>query len=92
MTYIEIPASVSNIVNGAFYACSLGCVVVDSGNLVYDSRNNCNAIIETASNKLIVGSQNAVIPDDVTNRSLRIFLLSRKRLIFNNIAKRAFNY
>ncbi len=66
MTYIEIPASVSNIVNGAFYACSLGCVVVDSGNLVYDSRNNCNAIIETASNKLIVGSQNAVIPDDVT--------------------------
>jgi len=33
---------------------------------VYDSRNNCNAIIETAKNKLIAGCQNTVIPNTVT--------------------------
>ena len=40
---------------------------VDKGNRVYDSRNNCNAIIETATNKLIFGCQNTVIPTDVTS-------------------------
>ena len=37
------------------------------GNTRYDSRNNCNAIIETASNTLIFGSKNTVIPNTVTN-------------------------
>lgn len=39
-------------------------ITVDEGNLYYDSRNNCNAIIETASNKLILGCKNTVIPND----------------------------
>ena len=33
---------------------------------MYDSRNNCNAIIETSSNKLITGCKNTVIPNSVT--------------------------
>jgi hypothetical protein len=40
--------------------------VVESGNPRYDSRDNCNAIIETANNKLIFGSNNTTIPNSVT--------------------------
>lgn len=42
-------------------------IVVDSGNQTFDSRNNCNAIIETATNTLIAGCQNSVIPENVTH-------------------------
>ena len=42
-------------------------ITVASGNPNYDSRNNCNAIIETATNKLIAGCMNTVIPNSVTS-------------------------
>ena len=46
---IEIPNSVTSIGDYAFYICtSLTNIVVDSENTIYDSRNGCNAIIETA--------------------------------------------
>lgn len=52
----------------AFTGCSsLASIVVDGGNVTYDSRNNCNAIIETSSNTLIVGSASTIIPDNVTS-------------------------
>lgn len=38
---------------------------VESENPVYDSRNNCNAIIETASNTLIRGCKNTIIPNNI---------------------------
>ena len=44
----------------------LAQVAWESGNLKYDSRNNCNAIIETATNTLIVGCKTTVIPESVT--------------------------
>ena len=67
-TSITIPKSVTNIGHWALYACySLNSIVVEEGNSVYDSRNNCNAIIETATNSLIVACQNTVIPEGVTN-------------------------
>jgi hypothetical protein len=51
----------------AFSGCSgLTSIVVESGNTVYDSRNNCNAVIETKTNKLVVGCQNTVVPTTVT--------------------------
>lgn len=50
-----------------FECCiSLASIVVEDGNPVYDSRNNSNAIIETATNALIVGCKNTVIPNTVT--------------------------
>ena len=52
----------------AFYGCtSLTSIVVAGGNSVYDSRDNCNAIIETATNTLILGCKNTTIPNSVTS-------------------------
>ena len=65
---ITIPSGVKNIGNRAFYGCSsLVTMVVESDNIVYDSRNHCNAIVETATNKLIAGCQNTIIPNSVTS-------------------------
>lgn len=74
LTSIEIPATTTEI---EYYAIApgrpfIGCrklesIKVAEGNPVYDSRNNCNAIIETATNTLIVGCQNSTIPDGVTS-------------------------
>ena len=49
-----------------FAGYSLKNIYVAEGNQFYDSRNNCNAVIETSSNKLVLGSSNTVIPDSVT--------------------------
>ena len=68
LTSVTIPNSVTNIENGAFYGCSnLTSIIVESGNKTYDSRDNCNAIIETASNTLLFGCNNTVIPNSVTS-------------------------
>ena len=47
--------------------CALILIIVSDGNPVYDSRNNCNAIIETATNKLVQGCYASVIPNTVTS-------------------------
>ena len=66
LTSIEIPNSVTSI-GYAFCNCyGLTSIVVEEGNSYYDSRENCNAIIETSSNTLVVGCQNTVIPNSVT--------------------------
>lgn len=68
LTSINIPASVTCIpVNPFVYCAGLTRIDVDENNTVYDSRNNCNAIIETATNTLISGCKNTVIPNSVTS-------------------------
>ncbi len=63
LTTINIPPSVNDIGSGAFAGCyGLESITVDNGNKVYDSRNNCNAIIETKSNTLFCGCKNTIIP------------------------------
>ena len=42
-------------------------ITVESGNSCYDSRDNCNSIIETETNTLIAGCKNSVIPNSVTS-------------------------
>ena len=70
LTGLAIPNSVIEIGQWAFSGCcALSSVTVASGNSVYDSRNNCNAIIETEKNALIVGCKNTVIPNSVTSIS-----------------------
>jgi hypothetical protein len=67
LTSVTIPNSVTSIANYAFSNCSsLTSIVVSEGNSVYDSRNNCNAIIETATNTLIAGCKNTKISNSVT--------------------------
>lgn len=64
---IYIPASVEKIEGEAFIDCyNLKCIHVDENNPIYDSRNNCNAIIDTAHNALVVGCASTVIPDTVS--------------------------
>ena len=57
----------STIRENAFTGCSsLISIKVDSDNPKYDSREDCNAIIESETNILVAGCQNTLIPDSVT--------------------------
>ena len=68
LTEVTIPSSVTSIGTNPFSYCSgLEKVVVESGNPKYDSRENCNAIIETSSNELIAGFKITTIPNSVTS-------------------------
>ena len=49
-----------------FAECNnLTSIKVSSDNPVYDSRKNCNAIIETKTNILVAGCKNTKIPNDI---------------------------
>ena len=67
---ISIPKSLTNIDKCAFKGCFFDCekldICVEKGNPKYDSRDNCNAIIETNSNTLIIGCATTIIPNGVT--------------------------
>ena len=66
LTEITIPSSVTSIEGNPFENCkALATIVVENGNTVYDSRNNCNAIVETASNTIITACKNTAIPTSI---------------------------
>ncbi len=63
---IVIPKSVTYIGTEAFYQCtSVETMIVEDGNTKYDSRYNCNAIIQTSTNELIFGCKTSTIPKTV---------------------------
>ena len=66
MPEINIPASVTKLSNYALAnATGRTKITVDKANPVYDSRDNSNAVIETASNKLVFGCATTIIPESV---------------------------
>ena len=68
LTSITIPSSVTSIGSGIFEGCtSLASIIIEDGNPKYDTRENCNAIIETASNRLLYGCNGTTIPNSVTS-------------------------
>ena len=69
LTSIFIPKTVEILgEDNPFAGCwNLNSIEVEEGNANYDSRNNCNAVIETATNKLVGGCQNTIIPESVTS-------------------------
>ena len=75
ITSIVIPKSVREISwQSAFFGCkNLTSIVVAEGNAFYDSRDNCNAIIETDKNALIAGCKASVIPSSVTKIMSKAF-------------------
>ena len=67
LTSITIPNSVTSIGGGAFSGCpKLEKIIVSNENTYFDSRDNCNAIILTATNTLLFGCKNSIIPNSVT--------------------------
>jgi hypothetical protein len=67
---VYIPASVIHFGNKDMGEPFIDCknmeeIVVDPNNLMYDSRNNCNAIIISGLNRLISGCQNTKIPNGI---------------------------
>lgn len=61
-----IPEKVEFIGELAFRATTrLNTIRVDSNNTTFDSRNDCNAIIETNTNKLRLGCSSTIIPNDI---------------------------
>ena len=76
LTSLTLPRSVVRITPGAFAGCSesLERIAVEEGNNFYDSRDNCNALIATGRNELVLGCRNTIIPRSVTRIGAEAFL------------------
>ena len=64
---LNIPSNVESIGTSSFKYCEFSGMTVDPANPVFDSRDNCNAIIITNTNELLTGCANTVIPNSVTS-------------------------
>ncbi|MBR6980850.1 MAG: leucine-rich repeat protein [Prevotella sp.] len=74
MKSVTIGKGINSFNRTAFhYDIALESIIVTSGNPTYDSRDNCNAIIEKATNTLIYGCKNTVIPNSVTSIGYEAF-------------------
>ena len=79
---LVIPKSVESISWGIVQGCkSLTSLSVESGNKVYDSRDNCNAIIDKEKNTLIAGCIRTVIPSSVKKIEMHAFCSSPSKTI-----------
>ena len=79
LTSVVIPSSVTKLYQQSFSECSsLKSIRVDENNRTYDSRNNCNAVIETATKTLLIGCQSTIIPKGITSIADRSFMNCEK--------------
>ncbi|MBR0304617.1 MAG: leucine-rich repeat domain-containing protein [Bacteroidales bacterium] len=68
LTSLFVPKTVTDISVTSFEYCrNLAEISVHPDNPVFDSRGNCNAIINTKENELVYGCKNATIPNSVTS-------------------------
>lgn len=87
---IFIPEKVSLFNANALSGCTgLTNIEVSKNNAIYDSRDNCNAIIETSTNVLLVGCASTLIPEDIVEIGEYAFreLLITNITIPNNVIK-----
>lgn len=74
LSSVTIGSGLTSLGAGVFANCTeLSTIKVKADNKSFDSRNNCNAIIETSSNKLIAGCKNTIIPSNVTSIEVSAF-------------------
>lgn len=66
LSQLYIPSGVQEIGDHNFLGSKCKTITVDPENQWYDSREECNAIIQTQGNRLIVGCSETVIPESVT--------------------------
>ena len=66
ITSLAIPRGLTSIEGSAFVKNNLVSITVDPNNTVYEDRNS-NAIIKKATNQLVIGSSNTIIPNSVTS-------------------------
>lgn len=75
---VRIGKNVIDIGDNAFTACdSLESIIICEDNNVYDSRNNCNAIIKTSTNTLIAGCKTSTIPSSVLKLGYQAFYANK---------------
>lgn len=69
LTEIHIPATLTEINSYFTFAhCDQLCkITVSEDHPIFDSRQQCNAIIVTATNKLFAGCRTTVVPEGVTS-------------------------
>lgn len=68
LSSIVLPKSITWIGRNILGNCDcLTSIIVENGNSQYDSRDNCKAVIETATNTLLVGCKATNIPNSVTS-------------------------
>lgn len=83
---ITIPSSLVTLESNPFYRCdSLRSITVSTSNPVFDSRNNCNAIIKTKENELVVGCVATSIPNTVKSIGRYAFYYSNSAMYEINI-------
>ena len=67
VAHVVIGKDISRIGEFSFSTCNnIVSIIVDSQNTVLDSRDGCNAVIETQTNKLVAGCKGTIIPNTVT--------------------------
>ena len=89
-----ISKNLVKIASGAWCGCPLESIVVEDGNGVYDSRNHCNAIVETSTNTILQGAASTSIPSSITTIGANAFdgILFRKPITIPQTVQNIGNY